>query len=233
MRAPSSWAIVKPERDSNSALADYVTLHLGDDNRYLKIFMPTFNQNNHSADSNTTGQGREGQSGALNTDLGITMPGTHDQWTEGQKHTSTLRTWDKATEEEVLIPDVTHVAQATVQSQHGGYMTMTDWHNAGEPTGNFWVHDANGWLYWATVGEWSSMTALMRASASRVLSMAQEAWSRGISTAMSMSARLTAISAQAFPFQDKRLGKNLTVCKCLSKSRCSSYKTIGSSVRPM
>ena len=86
---------------------------------------------------------------------------------------------------------------------------------------------------WATVGEWSSMTALMRASASRVLSMAQEAWSRGISTAMSMSAKPTAISAQAFPFQDKRLGKNLTVCKCLSKSRCSSYKTIGSSVRPM
>ncbi|MFK4895546.1 hypothetical protein ACI1TH_01355 [Lactococcus petauri] len=160
---PSSWAIVKPERDSNSALADYVTLHLGDDNSHPKIFMPTFNQNNDSAESNTTGQGREWQTDGLDTNLTLDrpMPGTHDQWTEGQKHTSTLRTWDKAAEEEVLIPEVTHVAQATVQSDNGGYMTMTDWQNAGEPTGNFWVHDANGWLYWATWLPERSATSLL------------------------------------------------------------------------
>ncbi|CEF51114.1 hypothetical protein RCG39_01210 [Lactococcus petauri] len=146
----SSWAVVKPERASNSTMADFVTLYLGDDNSRPKIFMPTFNQNNHSAESNTTGDGREGQTGGFNTDLGIPMPGTHDQWSEGQKHTSDLRTWDKAAEVEVVIPDVTHVAQATVQSDFGGYMTLQEWQSTGKPTGNFWVHDDNGWLYWAT-----------------------------------------------------------------------------------
>ena len=50
----------------------------------------------------------------------------------------------------MVIPDVTHVAQATVQSDFGGYMTLQEWQSTGKPTGNFWVHDDNGWLYWAT-----------------------------------------------------------------------------------
>lgn len=62
----------------------------------------------------------------------------------------------------MLIPEVTHVAQATVQSDNGGYMTMMDWQNAGEPTGNFWVHDEyNGWLYWATWLPERSATSLL------------------------------------------------------------------------
>lgn len=28
-------------------------------------------------------------------------------------------------------------------------MTMSQWIAMGRPTGNFWVHDTDGWLYWA------------------------------------------------------------------------------------
>ncbi|WP_251712604.1 hypothetical protein [Lactococcus ileimucosae] len=162
----NSWAVVRPggylsDATTLSRLRDYVTLHLGDDNSRPKIFMPTFNQNNQSQESNTTGRGLETLTGAYNTNLGISMPGTHDQWSLGQAHTSTLRTWDARNGAEVLTSDVTHTAQATVQSQHGGYMTMNDWIALGRPTGNFWVHDNDGWFYWATWVPANSATSLL------------------------------------------------------------------------
>lgn len=150
----NSWAIVRPDGYLSdgatvSTLRDYVGLYLGDDNSRPKIFMPTFNRNNQNSESNTTGRGLELLTGTYNTNLGITMPGTHDQWTLGQTHTSTLRTWDDTSNVEVQTPEVTHTAQETAESEHGGYMTMSQWIAMGRPTGNFWVHDTDGWLYWA------------------------------------------------------------------------------------
>lgn len=150
----NSWAIVRPDGYLSdgatvSTLRNYVGLYLGDDNSRPKIFMPTFNRNNQNNESNTTGRGLELLTGTYNTNLGIMMPGTHDQWTLGQTHTSTLRTWDDTSNVEVQTPEVTHTAQETVESEHGGYMTMSQWIAMGRPTGNFWVHDTDGWLYWA------------------------------------------------------------------------------------
>lgn len=162
----SSWAIVRPngylsDETTVSTLRDYVTLYLGDDNTRPKVFMPTFNRNNQNRESNTTGQGLELLTGTYNTNLGIAMPGTHDQWTLGQTHTSTLRSWNEVTNEEVLTPNVTHTAQETVESENGGYMTMSQWIAADRPTGNFWVHDTDGWLYWANWLPKNAATSLL------------------------------------------------------------------------
>ena len=162
----NSWAVVRPsgllsDGVTVSRLRDYVTLHLGDDNSRPKIFMPTFNQNNQNQESNTTGRGLETLTGTYNTNLGIAMPGTHNQWNLGQTHTSTLRTWDERNDAEVLTANVTHTAQATVQSERGGYITMSEWMASGRPTGNFWVHDNDGWLYWATWLPQESATSLL------------------------------------------------------------------------
>lgn len=162
----SSWPIVRPyghlsDGTTVSTLRDYVGLYLGDDNSRPKIFMPTFNRNNQNHESNTTGQGLELLTSTYNTNLGITMPGTHDQWTLGQVHTATLRTWNEASNTEVQTPNVTHTAQETVESEHGGYLTMSQWIAAGRPTGNFWVHDADGWLYWATWLPQNTATSLL------------------------------------------------------------------------
>ena len=162
----SSWAIVRPyghlsDGATVSTLRDYVGLYLGDDNTRPKIFMPTFNRNNQNRESDTTGQGLELLTGTYNTNLGITMPGAHDQWTLGQAHTATLRTWNEASNVEVQTPNVTHTSQETVESEHGGYLTMSQWIAADRPTGNFWVHDTDGWLYWATWLPQNTATSLL------------------------------------------------------------------------
>lgn len=162
----SSWAIVRPDGNLSdgttpSTLRNYVGLYLGDDNSRPKIFMPTFNRNNQNQESNTTGQGLELLTGTFNTNLGIAMPGTHDQWTLGQTHTSTLRSWNEVSNTEVLTPNVTHTAQETVESENGGYMTMSQWIAADRPTGNFWVHDTDGWIYWANWLPKATATSLL------------------------------------------------------------------------
>ncbi len=157
----STWAVVRPEgllsdEATLSTIRERVTLHLGDDNSRPKIFMPTFNQNNQNAESNTTGVGLEVETWETNTNLNLDDPelvleklGSHDMWSDGQSHTSTLRTWDATSHQEVREEGVTHKAKPTVKSERNGYMTMKNWAEENYPLGNFWVHDKDGWAYWA------------------------------------------------------------------------------------
>lgn len=169
MNDRSTWPAYLPEGTladgEKSGIRDYITWDLGDDNADRKIYMPTFNQNNDSQESDTTGQAIEELTWTTNTNYDTTqnpLPGTHNEWTLGEKHTSTLRKYDEKNNQEVKTEGIEHTAVATGDpSQKDGYMTMKEWQAANEPTGNFWVHDNDGWIYWANPVAAHSATSLL------------------------------------------------------------------------
>lgn len=169
MNDRSTWPAYLPNGvlsdGTASGVRQYITWDLGDDNTERKIFMPTFNQNNENLESDTTGQAIEELTWTMNGNYDTTqnpLPGTHDEWKLGEKHVSDLRRFDEKTNQEVKTPNTEHVAVATVKpSQQNGYMTMDEWKLAKEPTGNFWVHDTDGWMYWANPIAPYSATSLL------------------------------------------------------------------------
>lgn len=150
---------------SASDIRNYVTWDLGDDNADRKIYMPTFNQNNENLESDTTGKAIEELTWTTNANYDTAqnpLSGTQNQWTLGEKHVSELRRFDEKTGQEVKTKDTEHVAVTTVNpEQVNGYMTMEEWKTANQPTGNFWVHDNDGWIYWANPIAPHSATSLL------------------------------------------------------------------------
>lgn len=165
----STWVTYLPQGllpdGTDSKLRDIVTWTLGDTNPERKVYMPTFNQNNQNLESDTTGEAIEELTWTKNANYDTTsktLLGLQDQWELGEKHISTLRKYDEATSQEVQTPGIEHTAQATLTpDQTDGYMTMEEWLNAGQPTGNFWVHDNDGWIYWANPLKSHSATSLL------------------------------------------------------------------------
>jgi hypothetical protein len=162
-----SWAPYLPDGllpdGTTSKFRDYITWDLGDDDMPRKVFMPTFNQNNQDLSSDTSGLGIDEEDWTMNADYGRgkILTGAHDEWALGELHRSVLKTWDDVANQEIQTPGVTHTAKETLTPDQGGYMTMTDWVTAGKPTGNFWVHDKDGWIYWANVIPATEATSLL------------------------------------------------------------------------
>ena len=163
----SSWPAYLPDGllsdGSSSAIRNYVEWQLGDTNTERKVYLPTFNQNNDNVESDTTGAGIETITWTTNSNYDTNqknLTGKHDQWTVGETHTSTLRSYDATNDIEVGTAGVTHTALPTVTPEQAGYLTMAEW-GLTQPTGNFWVHDNDGWCYWATPLEANSATSLL------------------------------------------------------------------------
>lgn len=165
----SSWPAYLPNGllsdGGQSALREYITWVLGDKNDSRKVYMPTFNQNNQSLESDVTGKAIEESTWTQNTNYDTAqnpLPGTHNQWELGEKHISELKTYDEEAEMEELTAGVEHIAVETIKPDRSqGYMTMVEWQAANEPTGNFWVHDNDGWIYWANPLAPKSATSLL------------------------------------------------------------------------
>lgn len=167
MNDRSTWPAYLPNgvlEDSHpSELRKIIQWSLGDKNKEPKIYMPTFNQNNMDLSSDVTGEAIDELTWKKNLyyNSSKTLDGTHDQWTLGETHTSTLMKNNGETVDVVETPNVVHKAKATVKASNDGYMTMTDWLANGKPTGNFWVHDTDGWIYWANELASNSATSLL------------------------------------------------------------------------
>lgn len=164
----STWPAYLPNGvlsdGSISAIRQYVTWFLGDKNSERKIYMPTFNQNNANLESDTTGHAIEEATWTTNTNYNTTQKtllGKQDDWVLGEEHTSTLRTYDEKKQQEVTTAGTKHIAVPTVMPDHEGYLTMSEWIALDQPTGNFWVHDTDGWIYWANPIAAHSATSLL------------------------------------------------------------------------
>ncbi|WP_288395895.1 hypothetical protein [uncultured Vagococcus sp.] len=156
MNDRSTWPAYLPNGvladSSTSDLRKIITWKLGDSNQDRKVYMPTFNQNNMNLSADVTGEAIDELTWEKNIyyDSSKELNGTQDQWQLGETHTSTLFKNDGNNADSVETPGVVHTAKQTVTPARGGYMTMTDWVGANKPTGNFWVHDTDGWMYWAS-----------------------------------------------------------------------------------
>jgi len=142
----STWTTHIPDGAANvcdTDFHDYVAWNMGGD----KIFMPTFNQSNISLKTDASGKALDevtgGQTAAGGND------GSHNFWADGDPWTDNVVSYDKDAATEVTTPGVTQTAKSTLLPTNGGFMTMAAWIAAGNPTGNFWVYDADGWAYWA------------------------------------------------------------------------------------
>jgi hypothetical protein len=102
------------------------------------------------------------QTGAGTTAGGAGMEdGTHDFWVNGQTVTAPVLEVNDDGILRVTAPRI-HRARPTLQptavNNNGinvtnGVMTLTQWEEAGRPTGNFWILDTEnpgGWFYWAS-----------------------------------------------------------------------------------
>lgn len=137
---------------SSSELRQIIQWTLGDKNDDRKVYLPTFNQNNQNLSADVTGEGIDELTWKKNLyydDPKKVLDGTHNQWQVGETYKGILIKNDGQTSTPIETPNVTHKAKETLKPQKGGYMTMTEWLMSGKVTGNFWVHDSDGWLYWA------------------------------------------------------------------------------------
>ncbi|MFV0396312.1 MAG: hypothetical protein ACK5LC_18330 [Coprobacillaceae bacterium] len=127
----------------DSVFSGYVEWTLGG----KKTYMPTFNTDKESLETDVTGIAIDDESGTTNPnpDLG---DGTHNYWTLGEQYTDP-------------VSNVTNIAKDTLSPELGGYMTMTEWLNNNKPTGNFWVIDIDGWAYWANALAPKEATSLL------------------------------------------------------------------------
>lgn len=164
----SSWPAYLPNgvlsNGSSSELRQVIQWSLGDAATDRKVYMPTFNQNNMDRSADVTGEAIDEFTWKKNLyyeDSSKVLDGTFGQWSLGETYTSTLIKNNGETATPIEVPGVTQTAKETVTPSNGGYMTMTEWVSQGKPTGNFWVHDSDGWFYWAAELEPYSATSLL------------------------------------------------------------------------
>ena len=73
--------------------------------------------------------------------------GTHNFWGPNDSYTSN-RIYINAAGQMTVQPNVTHEARPTLSPDNNGFMTIAQWNDAGQPDGNFWIMDVDGWFYW-------------------------------------------------------------------------------------
>lgn len=126
-----------------------------------KIFMPTINTDPDSLLTDASGIAIDDLTG------GQTAPGdgSHDYWTIGDIHP----------EYDPESGEVPRPAKPTLSPEMGGYMSMEEWIEAGNPKGNFWVIDTDGWAYWANILAPEEATSLL-VDAIQINSLPSEDW---------------------------------------------------------
>jgi len=134
-----------------------------------KDYMPTFNKDNMSKETDVKGDAVDPQplqiGEVINTtrrDAGIPRSaeeppigiaaydadaGTHNYFTENPTHEAQVKFWDRDNESHAITTiDWEHTARPTLNATT---MTMAQWISAGSNPGPVWVIDVDGWAYWA------------------------------------------------------------------------------------
>jgi hypothetical protein len=137
-----------------------------------KVYMPTFNKDSTSLESDLTGLGAFGVDSdtysnmisdpvnASTTTSTLTTPssatinldGSHNQLIAGDEAI------DTATYKGAVSDTETHTAK---QTTYGTVMTMAEWVSAGSKPGPYWVMADDGWAYWAEALGPDSATGLL------------------------------------------------------------------------
>jgi hypothetical protein len=132
----------------------YITWTLGGS----KVFMPTFNKDQSSLSTDASGIAIDaigaGQTAVGKDDAsGDHNDGTHSYWEVGDSVTADESYWDASANSgsgaSAIDANKQHTAKYTLIPESTAVMTMAEWKAAGDPTGNFWVYDTDGWAYWA------------------------------------------------------------------------------------
>lgn len=144
---PSTWTTHlhdynEPDHDYDGQIHEYWNLSMGG----KTVYMPTFNKNKDSkkADINGTFEGPD-KNPATKED----RYQDYKKYTVGQTETAeaTYDNDDNNVEDGgVTTKEETHTAKETQTAQ---VITMDEWKQKGEPIGDYWVYDKDGWAYWA------------------------------------------------------------------------------------
>lgn len=134
-----------------------------------KIYMPTFNRDQDCLRSDITGPRAWADANATEEyqamvrdpqthttpDFDWDMPGTHAQWapagtarTAVSQFTGGENASVTQTSRSTLTPGQT--CDTSLPAEFPGVVTMAWWLANGEPNGDFWVMDSDGWFYWAS-----------------------------------------------------------------------------------
>lgn len=110
------------------------------------IYMPTFNKNNNSLDSDINGT-YAGPDGDRTTDYD--RYADFDVYTDREQSQPTDVLYANPDDEydELIFPSQIHTAQKTLNAQ---VLSMEKWIKDGSLIGNYWVYDVDGWAYWAS-----------------------------------------------------------------------------------
>lgn len=129
-------------------------------NRGATDYMPTFNKNNESLESDINGtlegvdlDRYEGE--AYDDFILYNTDGSNDGVTS---KTANAEYYDENAANKVKYESEIHYTQSTLQ---GSVISMEAWHTMGSPEGAYWVYDTDGWAYWAQPLEEQSATALL------------------------------------------------------------------------
>lgn len=135
-----------------------------------KDYMPTFNKDNHSQETDIKGDAIDPAEHAGET-VNATRPGEpyeypadaglHDFFTDNPSYSATEKYWDDdADAHAVTVSDEIHNAMPTI---NGSVITMAEWKAApyNAQKGNYWVVDVDGWCYWANELMPENATALL------------------------------------------------------------------------
>jgi hypothetical protein len=150
-----------------------------------KTYMPTFNKDNMSQETDIKGDASDSGSLATTEQMNTTKRGGSNEYAHvpdpaspstpaagDHNYFETVTTWDApekywdddansgAGEHTMGATNATHTSKPTID---GGVITMEQWKAApysGAP-GNFWVVDTDGWAYWANPLEPETATGLL------------------------------------------------------------------------
>jgi|GEM_PF-3717962 len=133
-----------------------------------KIYTPTFNRDQDCLRSDITGPSTWAAANASDEYQAMVrdpqnhttpafnwnLPGTQNQWTAGQNTTGVAQFTggENASVQQsaraTLTPSQT--CNTALPAEFPGVVTMAWWLANGEPNGDFWVMDTDGWFYWAS-----------------------------------------------------------------------------------
>ena len=162
-----------------------------------KVYMPTFNKDNMSKESDVKGAGQyplNMGTGELQNDtridplslFGLGNPtgneyavdaGKHTYWNAGDKHQARVKFYDHYAGlhgKETTLTE--HTAKNTLNANN---MTMAEWIAAGSTPGRHWVLDEDGWAYWAESLQAGTATGLLL-SGYKMKKEADDEWFYGI-----------------------------------------------------
>lgn len=122
-----------------------------------KIYMPTFNKNFNSLDSDINGT-YAGTDGDRTTDYD--RYGDYKEYLLGQQSDATPVEMADPDDEYGYIMDQVRVHEAK-NTLNANIISMEEWNDMGQPVDNYWVYDLDGWAYWAAPIKPQTATGLL------------------------------------------------------------------------